>query len=67
MGGLFGGGGPDIGAINRQAEERAAAERRKADQKAFEASEARARTQQGRRATVLTDDRARLNASGLLG
>lgn len=69
MGGLFGGGPkmPDMSAMQRAAEERAAREKKDADQRAAAETRARQRTQGGRMATLLTDERERLNRAGLLG
>lgn len=68
MGGLFSSPKmPDIDAINRQAEERAEREKREAAQKAAAETAARQRTQQGRAASLLTNERERLNRAGLLG
>lgn len=68
MGGLFSSPKmPDMSAINRQAEERAEREKREAAQKAAAETAARQRTQQGRAASLLTNERERLNRMGLLG
>lgn len=68
MGGLFGRPRmPDMSAIHREAEERAARERAEADRRAAAETRARQQTRAGRRSTLLTDERERLNRAGLLG
>lgn len=49
------------------AEERAERERREANRRAAAETRARLQTRAGRRATLLTDERERLNRAGLLG
>lgn len=73
---------PDTSAIHREAEERAVAaetraetraearaerERTEADRRAAAETRARQQTRAGRRSTLLTDERERLNRAGLLG
>jgi len=58
---------PDMSAIQRQAEERARKEREEAERKAFKEMQAKMRVQQGRVATLLTDERTMLNQQNLLG
>jgi hypothetical protein len=57
---------PDYSAIQREAEERARREREEAERKAFKEMQTRMRVQQGRAATLLTDERTMLNGRGLL-
>jgi hypothetical protein len=75
--GFFGGKPkmPDYTAIQQQAEERAERraeerakrEREEAERKAFAETQARMRVQQGRAATLLTDERTLLTGRSLLG
>jgi hypothetical protein len=71
--GFFGGKPkmPDYTAIQqdaeRRAEERAKREREEAERKAFAETQARMRVQQGRAATLLTDERTMLTGRSLLG
>jgi hypothetical protein len=58
---------PDYSAIQREAEERARKEREEAERKAFKEMQAKMRVQQGRAATLLTDERTLLNQQSLLG
>jgi hypothetical protein len=57
---------PDYAAIQREAEERARREREEAERKAFKEMQTRMRVQQGRAATLLTDERTMLNGRSLL-
>jgi hypothetical protein len=71
--GFFGGKPkmPDYTAIQqdaeRRAEERAKREREEAERKAFAEMQARMRVQQGRAATLFTDERTMLTGRSLLG
>jgi hypothetical protein len=67
--GFFGGKPkmPDYTAIQQQAEERAKREREEAERKAFAETQARMRVQQGRAATLFTDERTTLTGRSLLG
>jgi hypothetical protein len=58
---------PDYAAIQREAEERARREREEAERKAFKEMQTRMRVQQGRAATLLTDERTMLTGRSLLG
>jgi hypothetical protein len=58
---------PDTSVIQREAEERARKEREEAERKAFKEMQAKMRVQQGRAATLLTDERTMLNRQNLLG
>jgi hypothetical protein len=69
--GLFGGGKVDAARMQAEAEARAEArakrEREEAALKADEAARAKMRVQQGRKSTLLTDERTQLNVRSLLG
>jgi hypothetical protein len=58
---------PDPAAIQQQAEERARREREEAERKAFKEMQTKMRVQQGRAATLLTDERTMLTGRSLLG
>jgi hypothetical protein len=68
---LLGGGRMNPARMQAEAEARAEArakkEREEAALRADNIAQAKMRAQQGRKATLLTDERTSLNASGLLG
>ena len=67
MGGLFSRPrAPDMGAVQREADERLERERREAALRTRQEQEAQGRVRQGRGATLLTSERDMLNRSGLL-